>query len=180
MIDLTKKALPNTVMVGGKAFSIYTDYRVWLRFMIEYENKVYEKEDWNLSYLFKNELPIIEDISDMEDIIRFAFNPNKLPNFVTASDVRAIDYEIDSELIYSAFVQQYGIDLIDIKEMHWHKFKALLFSITEPCKLATIINYRFYDGDNKDMKKARSEWELPTIYSEEEQQQIQEFNDYFG
>ena len=34
MMDLTKKALPNTVTVGGRAYSIYTDFRVWMRFEI--------------------------------------------------------------------------------------------------------------------------------------------------
>ena len=37
MIDLTKKALPNTVTVDGTAFSIYTDFRLWMRFEIEAE-----------------------------------------------------------------------------------------------------------------------------------------------
>ena len=34
MMDLTNKSLPNTVRVGGRDFSIYTDFRVWIRFEI--------------------------------------------------------------------------------------------------------------------------------------------------
>lgn len=34
MIDLTKKALPNTITVDGRAYSIYTDFRVWMQFEI--------------------------------------------------------------------------------------------------------------------------------------------------
>ena len=57
MIDLTQKALPNTVMVGGRAYSIYTDFRLWMRFEIAV-NKLRKGETIDISYLFKNEMPI--------------------------------------------------------------------------------------------------------------------------
>ena len=34
-------------------------------------------------------------------------------------------YEFDADYIYSAFLQQYKIDLNSIKYMHWWKFKDL-------------------------------------------------------
>ena len=49
MIDLTKKALPNTVMVGGRAYSIYTDFRVWMRFEIAV-SKLKRGEKIDISY----------------------------------------------------------------------------------------------------------------------------------
>ena len=36
MIDLTKKGLPNVVTINGSPYSIYTDFRLWMRF----ENEV--------------------------------------------------------------------------------------------------------------------------------------------
>ena len=54
MINLTSKALPNTVMVGGKAFSINTDYRLWMRFEIELSKGVLPME---VGYLFRSEVP---------------------------------------------------------------------------------------------------------------------------
>lgn len=54
MIDLTKKALPNTVTVDGKAYSIYTDFRVWIRFLEEAKKMTPKGID--VSYLFKNDI----------------------------------------------------------------------------------------------------------------------------
>jgi len=48
MIDLTKKVLPNTVMVGGRAFRIDTDYRTWLRFLIEYVKNVQVESEYSM------------------------------------------------------------------------------------------------------------------------------------
>ena len=56
MLDLTRKSLPNTVRVGGSDFSIYTDFRVWMRFEIEVA-KLRRGENIDVSYLFKNEMP---------------------------------------------------------------------------------------------------------------------------
>lgn len=55
MIDLTKRALPNTVVVGGKAYSIYTDFRLWMRFEIAV-GKLQRGETLDISYLFKNDM----------------------------------------------------------------------------------------------------------------------------
>jgi len=40
-------------------------------------------------------------------------------------------YEFDDEYIFSAFLEQYGIDLNEIEYMHWWKFKALFNSLNE-------------------------------------------------
>ena len=54
-MDLTKKDLPNVVWIKGRPFSIYTDFRVWMRFEIE-TGKIREGESLDISYLFKNEM----------------------------------------------------------------------------------------------------------------------------
>ena len=61
MIDLTKKALPNTVMVGGRAYSIYTDFRLWMSFEISV-SKMKRGETIDISYLFKNDMPSYCDL----------------------------------------------------------------------------------------------------------------------
>ena len=48
-------------------------------------------------------------------------------------------YEFDDKYIYSAFLQQYDIDLQEIKYMHWWKFKALFDGLNEDTE---IVNYR--------------------------------------
>src|SRR5699024_5091700 len=38
-------------------------------------------------------------------------------------------FEYDDEYIYSAFLDQYGIDLQDVEYLHWWKFRALFKSL---------------------------------------------------
>ena len=40
MLDLTKKDLPDGVMVGGKSFLLKTDYRIWMYFTLKYQKWV--------------------------------------------------------------------------------------------------------------------------------------------
>ena len=122
MMDLTRKALPNTVMVGGRAYSIYTDFRLWMRFEIAV-SKLKRGETIDIAYLFKNEHPAF---CDLRELFKFSRPESPLPRPISHSNVIALDYELDADLIYAAFLGQYGIDLVDVTELHWHKFLALL------------------------------------------------------
>lgn len=181
MLDLTKKSLPNTINVGGKDFSIYTDFRVWLKFIIFLQKrKVLKNTD--LSFLFKNDMPFKINI---QDLIKFAIPEQKLPRNIKTSDekVVSIDYEIDSDYIFSSFLEQYGIDLIEIEDLHWHKFLALLRG-TKGTFLADIISYRNYRKDTrKDVdhyEELKEAWEIVPEPTEEEKQALEEFSRMFG
>lgn len=57
MINLfNRKALQDTIMVGGSAFRIHTDYRIWIRFVHEYETWD-KKGTLDISYLFMDDMP---------------------------------------------------------------------------------------------------------------------------
>ena len=97
MIDLTQKGLPNVVWINGSPFSIYTDYRLWMRFEIEV-GKLKRGQVMDISYLFKNEMPEHCNISELFSFSR-PYSP--LPRNIGAeSDVIALDYELDGDLIY--------------------------------------------------------------------------------
>ena len=57
MIDLTRKTLPNTITVNGRAYSIHTDFRMWLRFL-EDAKTMRGGQLIDVSYLFKNDIDI--------------------------------------------------------------------------------------------------------------------------
>lgn len=83
------------------------------------------------------------------------------------------DYEYDDGYIYSAFLQQYGIDLQEIKYLHWWKFKALFDSLNKDTKIVEIMGYRAIDlGKIKDKeeksryKKLKKIYQLPDMRTE--------------
>lgn len=51
-------------------------------------------------------------------------------------------FEHDDDYIYAAFLEQYGIDLQDIEELHWWKFRALFRGLSEDTEFVKIMGYR--------------------------------------
>lgn len=193
MINLTEKSLPNTVQVNGRDFPIYTDFRIWLKFLIEFEewSNGGFKGVLDIRYLFKNDMPKFYSAKNHDDIweqyggILSFLNPvNVIPKSTNSSGDKVLYYQYDGDYIYSAFLQQYGIDLLEVEDLHWHKFKALMNGLTKT-KMNEIMEYRSYTGEKvKDMdsqyRRIKEIWTPPEVMSEEEKEAEDKFNDYFG
>ena len=177
MINLTKRSLPNTVSVGGRDFSIHTDFRLWMRFENEISH-MKRGDRIDVGYLFKNVKPVNFTIQEL-----FAFSRPKeeLPRMIQHSDVIVLDYILDADYIYSAFLSQYGIDLLDVEELHWHKFLALFKGLKDDEVIKRIMTYRCYEksGVQKDVyEELRRAWEIEYI-TEAEQGETETFSNYF-
>ena len=72
------------------------------------------------------------------------------------ADMMLTKDEVDADLIYAAFIQQYGIDL-QTEEMHWWKFMILLENLGGDTRFQKIMEYRTLDlsakGLSKDQKR---------------------------
>lgn len=172
MIDLSKRILPSAVEVGGEYYRIKTDYRYWLRFMqLLRPGALYGAFD----FLYEDEIP--QDRNAGLLALQHFAEPNNILPRGTGSDsgCRVLDYDIDSDYIYAAFLEQYGIDLLTVN-LHYHIFRALLNGLHET-KLNEIITDRLYTGDNAELRKARRAWELPD--DEDETRALEEFNMLF-
>jgi len=167
MIDLREESLPNTVTVNGKAFSIETNFRAWIKFsgIIKKAMNGETVTVNNLAYLFKNEIPQGNFAPALYD---FYSNPNATPNSVGIShnDV-LIDYILDGEYITGSFLGQYGINTTDKKlYIHWHYFQALIRCLESTTKMSEIIQARCYHND-KNIKieemyeQNKRVWKLP-------------------
>lgn len=75
----------------------------------------------------------------------------------------SFDFAADAKYIYSAFLQQYAVDLT-VTDLHWWKFKALLQSLKE-CKLTDIIYYRTADLSECKGKELERMVRLKDMYS---------------
>lgn len=177
MMDLTQKALPNTVVVGGKAFSVYTDFRLWMRFEIAV-SKLKHGERLDVSCLFKNDMPAY---CDLTELFSFSRPESLLPRPVHRNSAIVFDYELDAELIYAAFFGQYSIDLFEA-DLHWHKFLALLKGLNDSTVLSKVIGYRSYEkrtGDRDPYEELRLAWAIEPLMSEKEETELEEFSNLF-
>lgn len=87
-------------------------------------------------------------------------------------------YEYDAELIYSAFLDQYKIDLNEIDYLHWWKFKSLFDGLKDENKICKIMGYRAVDinkikdkEEKKRYKRLQRLYALPDTRTEEEKEQ---------
>lgn len=186
MLDLTQKSLPDAITVGGRDFLINTDFRIWMKFAIEYKNWVTSgmKGVFDIRYLFKTSVPTFEKAEDYNGIFLFAFPRNVVPHSSKESGGDVLFYEYDGDYIYSAFLQAYGIDLIDT-DMHWHKFLALMNGLPDCTRMSAIMGHRAYTGEKiKDeaaiYRRLKEAWMPPYEETEEEKKAEEEFNAYFG
>ena len=183
MINLTKKSLPNTIQVQGRDFPVYTDYRIWMRFCIEFQQwkNAMCRGILDISYLFSGELPAFYCVEDYAGILDFAFPSCKVPNG-SGDGEQTLYYEYDGDYIYAAFMQNYGMDLLEEK-LHWHKFIALLKGLSGTT-LNEIMGYRAYTGTKQEKpeqqyQKLKYAWTPIPEETEEEKQAEEEFNRYF-
>lgn len=178
MINLTKRSLPNTVSVGGRDFSVYTDFRLWMRFENEISH-MKRGDRIDIGYLFKNAKPVNCNI---QELFTFSRPKEELPRITQHSDVIVMDYMLDGDYIYSAFLSQYGIDLLEVEELHWHKFLALFKGLKDDEVIKRIMSYRCHEksGAQKDVyEELRRAWEIEYI-TEADQEETEKFSNYFN
>lgn len=177
MLDLTQKSLPNVVEINGRLYSIYTDFRVWMKFANDIRT-LRGNERVTVPYLFKNEVP---ELCDLQELLRFCFPPCELPRHKSKSNDILFDYELDGDYIYAAFMGQYGIDLLEVEELHWYKFLALFRGLKDDEIICKIMFYRGYEKpDEKEDRflKLKESWRIERI-TPEEQAEIDKFNSMF-
>lgn len=171
MIDLRVKGLPSHIDVAGRSFLIKTDFRLWL----DFDKKLSSKDcrlvdllylldesyytDTCLECLFANPREFCSEL------MQFYTNANLTPKKGDTGADRVIDYIEDGEYIYASFLQAYNIDLVDVEELHWHKFKALLLGLPDNTKIKEIMSMRGWRKSNKtyeeQAKENKKAWELP-------------------
>ena len=181
MLDLTKAILPSSITVGGRTYKIKTWYKLWIRFL-EICRKPDELKDFD--FLFQDEIPEDKEQAFME-LQKFASPEHTLPRPTSDGGGKVIDYTHDSRLIYAAFMQQYGIDLIDGPELHWWKFLALMEGL-HGTKLNDVMEARMYDPNDRttydeSKKKALAAWTLEGLENTENMDEAErKFNESFG
>ena len=163
---------------------INTDFRISILFeLLMQDNTVSKKEKiiQSLQLYYPDFLNIKDFNKAIENMLWFYGCGKELANStrskVTNKNKQIYSYEFDDDKIYSAFMQQYGIDLQDIEYLHWWKFKALFNGLAENVQFVKIMGYRAMDISKIKDKKEKNKYKelqrlyaLPDMRSEEEKE----------
>ena len=179
--NLLINKLPQYTKSGLK---IRTDFRESIKFELLMQDKKIsdEKKIRMILNLYYYSVEKITDVKKaLEEIIWFYAGGDKKEtkeNKVKESKRKQIySYEFDAEYIYSAFMQQYKIDLNSIRYLHWWKFKALYVNLNEDVLFSKIMKYRATELSSikdketrKFYKKMKRLYALPDERTEEEKE----------
>ena len=156
LIDL----LPTKVKIDGVEFDINSDFRTSMIFeLMMADNELNDKQKIEQSLrLYYPQIP--KNINEAVDQLLWFYRCGK--ELITSSgngkgkSVQIYDFNFDDDYIYSAFLDQYGVDLQDIENLHWWKFKALFKSLKDDNELVKIMGYRSMDLNKIKDKEQKS------------------------
>ena len=183
LIDL----LPETVNIDGIDYEINTNFRTSILYSLLIEDDSLPK-DIKINQVINLYYPIPpsnreEAFKKIIWFYRCGRENEKYKGSSKSSNKRILSYEDDAEYIYSAFMSQYGIDLQDIENLHWWKFKSLLDSLNEDNKISKIMGYRsvdlnkIKDKEQRDFYKEKQKfYSLDNKLSEEDERLLEEWN----
>lgn len=129
------------VPVGWNGFPIETDFRIGIQLcQIAEDRELSKSERYSMmsELLFSGVRPDIPE--QIEAIKWFLTGWNHDRNRKSKDTARVLDYDIDQWRIYSAFHNQYGIDL-NTADLHYWQFMGLLTALDE-CAFTRVIDIR--------------------------------------
>lgn len=186
-MNLLMNKAPDCVRVSKKKIYLKTDFRTSIRFelLMMDETKSDEEKLRQALKLYYGDYRFSPALLEeaVEGIIWFytggkkSSKAKKQKSESRSRLSRVYDYEHDADYIYSAFLQQYNVDLQD-QQLHWWKFKAMFRALTDQCEFVKIMGYRSIEINNN-MTKSQKEFyqkmkklhALPLPKGEEEKKQ---------
>lgn len=98
---------------------------------------------------------------EINSLIGFLFDEFLFSKKGDSSGKRYFDFKEDAAFIYASFLQDYKMDLFEMQgKLHWHKFLALLESLSENTKFKEVVGIR------------AQKIPAPTKYNQEERKRI--------
>lgn len=125
--------------------------------------KMLVKNEWNLKLFSADEKAEL-----LNEIYKKCINIKKRP-VVRKSPVPILDFEEDGEYIYASFMQDYGVDLINMQgKLSWRKFIALFEGLSDDTKIKKVMKIRsmeppLFNGRNQ--KQIQDILELKSYYA---------------
>ena len=162
-----------------------TNFRACVTFEIMMQNPRYSDraKTFQALNLFYPEINQIKNVKQAIDDIIWFYSCGKSEEKTSQKEKtnrknkQIYSYVFDNDLIYSAFKNQYNIDLEEIDYLHWWKFKAMFNGLKADNKMVEIMGYRSIELSEikdkemrKHYKKLQQIYKLPDMRTEEQKE----------
>lgn len=179
LIDL----LPNAVEIDGIEYDVNSDFRTSILFeLMMLDNNMGDRQKiLNALELYYPTMPSNVDgaIKAMMWFYRGGKDIVESKGNGKGKITRIYSFEYDDDDIYSAFLDQYRVDLQDVEYLHWWKFKAMFKALKEDNMIVKIMGYRsmdlskIRDKDQKEhYKKMKNLYKIPISISKSEREKL--------
>jgi len=188
IINILIDELPNTVKIDNEEYKINSGFRESILFELMMQDTSISEEDKIIQAL-ELYYPILpKNINEAIEKILWFYRCGKdeveTKNKGTGKSTQIYSYNFDDDLIYSAFLDQYGVDLQDVNYLHWWKFKAMFKALKEDNEIVKIMEYRAMDV-NKDKDKEQKAYytkmkelyKIPSNISKGEKEKLNEIEE---
>lgn len=167
--------LPTSFVINNKTYEFNSGFRESIIFTLMMQDDSLTDEEKILGAL-KLYYPIIPKDTEkaLEKIYWFYSKGNveednkkvkQGKRIFKRNNKKAYDFEVDSDLIFTAFMSQYNINL-NKENLHWWEFTALFNSLNDDNEIVKIMNYRTIDLTSIEDKKERKMYsDLQKYYS---------------
>lgn len=144
-MNLFYEELPTSIVINGDPVRIRTDFRDYISLLDMLKDKDIKSIDKVaiLSEYFLDDIEISQSAIDaLCDFMSMDIAEGEASQSMASKRKNLFSFSIDYPYILSAFLRDYGIDLINIKYMHWWKFRMLFDGLSEDNEIKKRIMYR--------------------------------------
>jgi hypothetical protein len=184
-MNMLINSVPDGLKIAGTEYKIHTDFSVWIEFekLLSDESENAHKTISDIKNLIfcDKQPPQRADEKTVNKILWFYRCGKKLQKSSHTSEKEIFSYDYDDGYIFSAFLEQYHIDLEQTK-LHWWKFHALMLSLSDSTEFVKIMGYRSVEINSKMTasqkafyQKMKKQYKLPL--KKEVQKQISSIED---
>lgn len=184
MMNLLIDALPNSVKIDNREYEINSCFRTSILFELLMLDRTVSDEEKIMTALelYYSEVPhdIGQAIERMLWFYRGGQEEITGPSEAGKNKISKkpiYSYEHDADYIFSAFLDQYGMDLNEIDFLHWWKFKAMFKSLKEDNEIVKIMGIRAMDTSKLSKEQKEYYNKMKKIYQipiSKEEQEIQD------
>lgn len=191
--NLAQDAPPTKLEVGGVAYNINTDFRVWIGVMHDLRDllptpKTPEQAMRNIEIIADVEKAIFGKVikADPADVLTAiteftAGYPEAPVGEGKPGAVQTYSFDWDLNYIIIAIMNQYGIDLTYRRKEPFHLWEFLVYfrALCGDHYILRLMEIRGYDGKDSEMKRQAQRFALPREQTAEDEALSDVFNDIF-